>query len=475
VFSFNKARKRNEQSVNAVRDVASYLTNNGVNFEIVQHPRSQTLEDAARCSNIKPNHLLRTVILQDDDTQVMAILPSDRLLDFSVLCQFTGREMVPVSKDTLASIFSSCEVGSYPPLPYIYNLNAIIDSYIHHLDDVYFEPGTHDVLIKISGKDFLKLHKELQQADFSCGLEDLESDNVSIKALPKVLNQFLPARMRDRIEDIIELPAIPAMANEILELRSNPDATSVELAQVIEKDPSLAAQLMSWAQSPYYRYGGKVTSVECAIVKVLGFDLVMNLAVGIAISRSLSVPLDGPLGLRAHWRFSIYTSALVEALVNQMPVDKRPVRGLAYLSGLLHNFGHLVLAHVFPPHFYILNHYIQLNPHICITKIERHVLGVPHQQIGAWLTGAWHLPGEITSAVRWHHQEEYSSEFSVYSNLVFVAIRLLKRFDIGDADDTWLPDAVLESLGIDEVKVEKALDYVIERRNDLCELANKLT
>ena len=473
MFGLNR-KKRNVQSVNAVRDIASYLTDLGVAFQIVQHPRSKTLEEAAKQANIPPGQLLRSVMLKSDTRQIMAILSSDRMLDFSRLCESTNEEMVPVNKESLESIFSNCEQGSYPPLPVFYKTEAVLDQHINQLDTIYFEPGTHDVLIKVSREDYLKLHQDIEQLDFSSSLNDLEVDNPQ-SSLPKIMNQFLPVRMRDRVEDIVELPAMPPMASEILALRSNPDATSVDLANIIEKDPSLAAQLISWAQSPYYRYGGKVTSVECAIVKVLGFDLVMNLAVGIAISRSLSVPLDGPLGLRAYWEFSVYTSAMIEALVNKMPVNKRPIRGLAYLSGLLHNFGHLVLAHVFPPHFFILNRYIELNPHISINSIEKHVLGVGHEQIGAWLTGAWHLPGEITAAVRWHHQEEYCSEFSAYSNLVFVAIHLLKRYDMGDAENSSVPDEVLEHLGLDKAKIELACEYVIERQTDLSELAKKLT
>ena len=42
------------------------------------------------------------------------------------------------------------------------------------------------------------------------------------------------------------------MADEILRLRADPSAVAKDLASVVEKDPSLAAQVISWAQSPYY-------------------------------------------------------------------------------------------------------------------------------------------------------------------------------------------------------------------------------
>ena len=51
-----------------------------------------------------------------------------------------------------------------------------------------------------------------------------------------------------------------------------------------------AAQVVSWAASPYYAAPGKIKSVHDAIVRVLGFDLVLNLALGLALGRSLSLP-----------------------------------------------------------------------------------------------------------------------------------------------------------------------------------------
>lgn len=54
---------------------------------------------------------------------------------------------------------------------------------------------------------------------------------------------------------------------------------------MVETDPALAAQVVSWAASPYYASPGKIRSVEDAIVRVLGFDLVINLALGLALGK----------------------------------------------------------------------------------------------------------------------------------------------------------------------------------------------
>ena len=57
------------------------------------------------------------------------------------------------------------------------------------------------------------------------------------------------------------------------------------------------------------------------------------------------------MDLKATSRFGskVFTALrLMAELCRAIPVDKRPTQGIAYLCGLLHNFGYLVLGHVFP-------------------------------------------------------------------------------------------------------------------------------
>src|SRR5690606_21541643 len=91
------------------------------------------------------------------------------------------------------------------------------------------------------------------------------------------IRHLTSSRMRQRLDETLEIPPLSSTAERILQLRTNPNATVSELASIVEADPSLAAQVVSWASSPYYAAPGKIRSVQDAIVRVLGFDLVSNL------------------------------------------------------------------------------------------------------------------------------------------------------------------------------------------------------
>ncbi len=80
----------------------------------------------------------------------------------------------------------------------------------------------------------------------------------------------------------------------------------------------------------------------------------INLALGLALGKTLSLPKDQPQQTTPYWQQSIYTAAVIEGLTRAIPRASRPEGGLSYLAGLLHNFGYLLLAHVFPPHFTLI-------------------------------------------------------------------------------------------------------------------------
>jgi HD-like signal output (HDOD) protein len=115
-----------------------------------------------------------------------------------------------------------------------------------------------------------------------------------------------------------------------------------------------------------------------------------------------------------------------------------------------------------------------MNPHIPLADIERYLLGTTHLEVGEWLMQSWNMPQELISAVRWHHHEEFSGNEALYSNLVLVANRLLKRIDIGDASQLILPEPVLQTIGIEEDDAFKALDLIVADEAELNAIAQQM-
>jgi len=274
-------------------------------------------------------------------------------------------------------------------------------------------------------------------------------------------------KIRAKLQTLDSLPAMPKMASEIIQISSNPYANSHDLAAVIEQDPSLAAQLMRYAKSSFYGYRGEIDSLHQAISRVLGFDMVMDMALGIALGKSFRIPKNGTLGLKAFWQHAVYSAMLVQRLSAVVATVNRPRPGQAYLAGLLQNIGLLALGQLFPEEFAMLNKAVNKYPDVPLCELEKKVLGVTHSEVGGWLMEAWDMPGELLIAVREHHDPEYSESHATYANLALLSNRLLSTVDVGDELNDELPNSILKRLGMDSAKVLAIFEKLLKDREGL--------
>lgn len=266
------------------------------------------------------------------------------------------------------------------------------------------------------------------------------------------------AEIRRRIESVTELPSMPEMAQALLRLTNNPQGNIQDLADIIQHDPSIAAQLMRYARSAFFGYSGEITSLQQAVSVVLGYSLSLDIALGIALGKTFNIPNFGPMGLYPFWRHAIFSAALCQRLAPQIR-GMQP--GLAFLGGLLHNFGVLLVAHLFRNEALQLAQRIEAAPERPVIEIEQEMMGADHPEIGAWLLRCWNLQPEIIAASEGHHAEAWTGEFAAYAHTVQLADRLLKRHGIGDAESTELPAALLDTLGLEVETLEQALEAVM--------------
>lgn len=280
--------------------------------------------------------------------------------------------------------------------------------------------------------------------------------------------------LQQKVTEVSELPPIPEVAQAVLRLRDHPQADARRLARLIELDPSLAAQIIRCASSAFFGYRGKIDSVQDAVSRVLGFDKALYIASGLAAGKALRHNKEGPLGLRAFWASAVYTATLMQALAGQVSARCRPNPGLAYLAGLVHNIGFLLLGHLLEAEFALLNEAVERQPNRPLSEIEAEVLGVSHGELGLWLLRKWKLPNEVLITTLNHHNPDYRGDAAVYAHLALVADRLLKRHAIGDGDSQELPAQVLEGLGLTLETAESTLAAVLAGREELDALINQV-
>jgi len=284
---------------------------------------------------------------------------------------------------------------------------------------------------------------------------------------------ILLASLRQRIESTTNLPAMPEVAQALLRLNSDPNGNINDLVEIIETDPAIAAQVLRYARSAFFGFRGEINSIHQAVTAVLGYGLTIDITLGLSLGKAFSVPGYGPMGLYPFWQHSIYSAALIERMIQIMPRQHRPLPGLGFLCGLLHNFGVLLIAHLFKKETSMLQQIILANKDKPVIELERQVLGTDHMEIGAWLMRSWNLQAEIQVAVAKHHDEQYNDAHAAYSRLSLLADRLLQRHGIGDAGSVELPENILSTLGISTQQAEEQLENIINSAQDLDQLAQQ--
>lgn len=423
------------------------------------------------------SHTVRCVIVKHEEQRLQVLYPDDCLFDLHSLRTLTGQPWKALCASALTQLYGRLGLRQTPALPGFMEMPVAVDESLLHATELLLDSG-NDQLLRVSGDEFRRLLDDAVSGRFTVALSTLTTgpcDSASDLAdLTRAVDRFTPRRMKQRLEETLELPPLPNTAQRIIQLRVNPNADIRDLSDIVESDPSLAAQVVSWAASPYYAAPGKIRSVHDAIVRVLGFDLVLNLALGIALGRTLNLPREHAEGFTPYWHQAVFGAAAVEALVGAIAPPHRPTIGLVYLGGLLHNFGYLLLAEVFPPQFSALCELQSVNPKLHHSYIERHLLGVTREQLAAWLIRLWYLPEPVSTALRYQHQPDYSGPEEVYPLLILVAMRLLRQRGIGDASMEPVPASVYQRLHLDPAAAEAAIQNVIDAGSELRGIAMKL-
>ncbi|RMG66357.1 MAG: HDOD domain-containing protein [Calditrichaeota bacterium] len=204
------------------------------------------------------------------------------------------------------------------------------------------------------------------------------------------------------IGQIKKLPTINAVAFQVIQLCSDSDTSISQLVKVISVDQSLTSQVLRIANSSYFNYPRKITTLERAIV-ILGFNLLRDIAVSIAIySLYKGFSAQSGVDLGAQWRHSITTAFTGRAIAEKLDPAAKEV---LYIAGLLHDLGKLVELRLLPEEFPMLVEKSRQEG-LRLDVVERRLLGFHHGDVGAALLERWNLPEKLHQSTRYHHYPE---------------------------------------------------------------------
>jgi len=417
--------------------------------------------EASRDLNGAPN-LAGCTVFASERGLVLTICPAHHRINLETLEAITRRRLQFIDVEGAQRVLARATAKGKLP----FGTQLIIDSHLSNQDTIAFA-GEPNPFFVAMGQLLLLDNDTLIGSAFSeprQGQEDIPGNGPRLD-------------LRERLGEFEALAPMPDVAQRILWLSADPEAGIVELTDLIEQDPALPAQVLCYANSALFGQKGQIKTLDEAIVRVLGYDNALCLAMGLATARGFPLPQNGPLGTQNLWQHGVYCAALTQRLASHVPRwgRHRPRPAIAYLAGLLHDIGVLVLGKVFMPEYFWLSKLTRAGPDTPLATLERQLLGVSHAELSELQLRHWGLPEEIAVAVAHHHDEDYTGPHAVYAQLVLLSDRLLKSQALSDADTGALPQAVLARLGLGEEQALAALDALLEDADTLRAMAHQLT
>lgn len=213
-------------------------------------------------------------------------------------------------------------------------------------------------------------------------------------------------------------PSIPSIYMEVLRELNSPDGSTQRVGEIIAKDLAMTTKVMQVLNSAFYALPRKITDLNEA-VGILGFETVKSLVLCIQLFSQYDKVKPIFFSIDRLWKHSNAVARSAREIA-MLETGETSVADDAFMAGLLHDIGKLVLVSNFDEQ-YQRAHTVALSTHTPQYQVEQEIFGVGHSDIGAYLLGLWGLPLSMIEAAAWHHSPARCSD-KVFSPLTAVHI-----------------------------------------------------
>lgn len=231
----------------------------------------------------------------------------------------------------------------------------------------------------------------------------------------------LARRVETVIDRVDALPTLSPVAARLLSAGSSEKADIGGVVSIIESDPAMSTRILGLCRRADRGLGDRVRTVRHAVV-MLGLDAVRSAALSVSVydlmnreGQAAREALDAQLASEAEpstsmqnfdrtgfWKHAVAVGCCAELLVSQNSrLGVAPEE--AFLAGLLHDLGKLVLELVLPRAY---GQVVRLAESRAVdaAEIERGVIGLDHHEVGKRIAEHWNLPVPIRDVI-WLHSK----------------------------------------------------------------------
>ncbi|MBI5558905.1 MAG: HDOD domain-containing protein [Deltaproteobacteria bacterium] len=238
-----------------------------------------------------------------------------------------------------------------------------------------------------------------------------------------------------RVDEILALvrhvPPFPKVAERVMFLIRDPDVTAHDLAEVIQYDQAITANVLKICNAAYFGLHRKISSLDEGLV-VIGHDILKDIIIASSSARFYQGAVGGGYGLEPGemWRHSVASGIMAKILVRHIAgVDQ----GSAFTAGLLHDIGKRFLSGFVADELTQIVDKVE-KENCSFVEAEKEFLGIDHAMLGGMILDKWEFDQPLVEAVRGHHSPD-ALEKEALTAIVALSNSLVISIGIGVGAD----------------------------------------
>ncbi|MDP2877216.1 MAG: response regulator [Holophaga sp.] len=199
---------------------------------------------------------------------------------------------------------------------------------------------------------------------------------------------------------IENLPSVPGLYRELCRALENEETTVRQVGEIVRQDVGMTVKILQLVNSAFFGLRRSVPDIQDAVA-FLGTDTIKALVLVHGVFDQVGLLGTQRLSLVDVWRHSLSVAKGARALA-AMEGLSRPLCAEAFLGGMLHDVGILVLAKGFPERYDRVVERVQTQK-VTILSAEKKEFGLAHPEVGAFLLGMWGIQPAVLESVSLHH------------------------------------------------------------------------
>ncbi len=264
------------------------------------------------------------------------------------------------------------------------------------------------------------------------------------------------------IEYINEIPQFPENIMQIQQEINNPNSTMQEIAKLISSDVGLATDLLKTVNSVSFGLSRPCMDIAEA-VKLVGLKGIRNLLYSVGTAQLLGASEAEQKEIWAN----AYKLAFFSLNVAKITGDKQVVEN-AYVCGLMHDLGKIILQLMYPELMLRLAE-IQSEKNIPPQVMDMLMSGLQQAEIGSAIAEKWNFPEAIINTIK--YQNDFESAPKEFESLVktIAFANFMMNFSKGYIDYYQIPELLLKKF---KISSEEQLTSLCKRFEEALELKN---